>query len=519
MNTTIDDQVISNRVAFWFGQNRSTLEVTPTGSLSSHKSFAIYSTHVSNSVVLDGTAHAVRAAAIAMFGDHAHVRIGAEGVVSTDAMGATVAAVYLGGTNALLLNAGSVTAAHCGAVQVAAAGAALFNDGDITGAAYGVFLNSYGASLVNSGTITATGGDFNWGAVRILDNSASVVNYGTIAATAANVAGIVEDGLIGAVGGAQGVVIQNDGTITSAGGYGIKVVGNSGGPSALTVINHGVISGALGSFSGDPYANTIINAGTMIGDVLFGFGDDIYDGLGGTVQGRIVGGMGDDLFRVSDASAQIVELADGGDDRIEASVSFDLSATFNIETLVLLGSDALSATGNAEDNLIFGNAGRNMLFGNGGNDRLGGGAGDDFVAGGDGADKLFGGAGDDALAGGAGDDRLTGGNGADLLGGGAGADVFVFGRSSDSGVGPSADVISDFASGVDRIDLSAIDADPLVDGDQTFAYLGTAAFGAVAGQVRYAGGVLEVDVNGDGIADMQIVLAAAPVLVASDLSP
>lgn len=63
-------------------------------------------------------------------------------------------------------------------------------------------------------------------------------------------------------------------------------------------------------------------------------------------------------------------------------------------------------------------------------------------------DRVMGSAGTDTLQGGAGDDYLHDGAGDDLLTGGAGADVFVFDRDG------SADSISDFQDGVDRLDVS-----------------------------------------------------------------
>lgn len=63
-------------------------------------------------------------------------------------------------------------------------------------------------------------------------------------------------------------------------------------------------------------------------------------------------------------------------------------------------------------------------------------------------DRMMGGAGGETLQGGAGDDFLHDGGGNDLLTGGTGADVFVFARDG------SADRISDFQAGEDRLDVS-----------------------------------------------------------------
>jgi Ca2+-binding RTX toxin-like protein len=130
---------------------------------------------------------------------------------------------------------------------------------------------------------------------------------------------------------------------------------------------------------------------------------------------------------------------------------------------------------------------------------------------------LFGGAGNDALIGGDGADTLFGAGGADNLTGGAGADVFRYDATSDSTTG-AVDDISGFQAGVDKIDLSRIDADTLTAGDQAFSWIGDAAFSHVAGELRFyeSGGYgwVEGDTNGDGSADFVIALTAPPALLA-----
>jgi Ca2+-binding RTX toxin-like protein len=130
---------------------------------------------------------------------------------------------------------------------------------------------------------------------------------------------------------------------------------------------------------------------------------------------------------------------------------------------------------------------------------------------------LFGGAGNDALIGGAGADTLFGAGGADNLTGGAGADVFRYDATSDSTTG-AVDDISGFQAGLDKIDLSRIDADTLTADDQAFSWIGDAAFSHVAGELRFyeSGGYgwVEGDTNGDGSADFVIALTAPPALLA-----
>ena len=137
-----------------------------------------------------------------------------------------------------------------------------------------------------------------------------------------------------------------------------------------------------------------------------------------------------------------------------------------------------------------------------------------------GNDTVQGLGGDDWLYGDAGNDTLTGGAGADRLTGGVGQDQFVYTLVSES-TGAAMDVIADFLrSQGDRISLSAIDANSVAGGNQAFAFIGASAFSNVAGQLRYqaSGGntIVSGDVNGDGVADLQIQLTGTISLVASD---
>jgi hypothetical protein len=128
----------------------------------------------------------------------------------------------------------------------------------------------------------------------------------------------------------------------------------------------------------------------------------------------------------------------------------------------------------------------------------------------------------DLLNGGAEHDELTGGAGADTLVGGAGSDKFIFLATGDS-TAAATDIIRDFHhADHDVIDLSAIDANTLVDGDQAFlAPVQTASFHNVAGELiefRQGGQVVvSGDVNGDGISDFMFHVSGGNLLVAADL--
>jgi Ca2+-binding RTX toxin-like protein len=101
-----------------------------------------------------------------------------------------------------------------------------------------------------------------------------------------------------------------------------------------------------------------------------------------------------------------------------------------------------------------------------------------------------------------------------VLAGGAGADVFRF----TSAAAADGDVILDFnAAQGDVIDLSPIDANGARPGNAAFAFLGAGAFTGVAGQLRFAGGQLLGDLDGDRAADFAITLVGVVTLDAGHI--
>jgi serralysin len=116
-----------------------------------------------------------------------------------------------------------------------------------------------------------------------------------------------------------------------------------------------------------------------------------------------------------------------------------------------------------------------------------GGDGNDKLFGGDAANELFGMRGNDTIRGAKGTDTVTGGEGRDTMSGGGARDVFDFNSLADSGASrQTADRIIDFQPGIDKIDLSGIDASTILANNNTFVWRGTAAFTTSAdGEVRY----------------------------------
>ncbi|CAN4265144.1 An_peroxidase_bacterial_2 domain containing protein [Methylophilaceae bacterium] len=149
-----------------------------------------------------------------------------------------------------------------------------------------------------------------------------------------------------------------------------------------------------------------------------------------------------------------------GNDTIAIQGSFDATSLF-LQTITVdggAGNDTVNATG-------FTSAHRVVL--NNGEGLNGVRAQDVFNQ------VITGTAVNDVLTGGSGDDIITGSHGADILTGGAGADKFVFNSRTESAVGvANRDLITDFVSGIDKLDFSTIDAihNHIAAGNQAFIF-------------------------------------------------
>lgn len=389
----------------------------------------------------------------------------------------------------------------------------------------------YSLNVNNSVTVSATGSILSlataWDAVDFRASGAQVINHGEIT------------GMLSAIRSAIGdLVVYNTGLISGV-TYGIS--------GATRVENLGTIRGtnAVIMGTGD---DMLINTGSLIGNVDLGVGNDQFNGIGGFVSGTVFGGIGNDTYRISDPLTHLFEtVGQGTADRIESTANFSLNTAGEVENLTLLGTatdgfgNALDNTmvGNAQNNLLAGRAGNDILAGADGNDLLRGEAGNDVLYGGDdddnlrgglgndtllgedGDDKLGGDAGNDVLTGAGGEDLIHGAAGRDVMNGGADADVFVYRFAADSGPGAALrDVIFGFEAGLDQIDLRQIDANSIVAGNQAFTFIGAAAFGNVAGQLRLITGVnsfLLGDVNGDGVVDFEVALIANTTVSVNDI--
>ncbi len=185
------------------------------------------------------------------------------------------------------------------------------------------------------------------------------------------------------------------------------------------------------------------------------------------------------------------------------------------------GSGHDTMVGNSANNKLSGNGGNDHLDGNGGKDILQGGGGKDYIKGGNqndtvrgegGRDNLFGNKGKDAMFGGSGNDKLTGGKAKDIMTGNGGADTFRFVKASDSKTGSSSDVIKDFKRGVDHIDLSNLTATPFTFDGSGFSGTGPSVTTTKNGTKLN----ILVDMDGDGNADMRIILNGVSKVIEGD---
>ncbi|HEY0027403.1 MAG TPA: tandem-95 repeat protein [Allosphingosinicella sp.] len=147
------------------------------------------------------------------------------------------------------------------------------------------------------------------------------------------------------------------------------------------------------------------------------------------------------------------------------------------------------------------------------------GAASDILVGGDKADVIYGGAGNDQIYGMAGNDTLVGGLGADQLTGGNGIDYLRFESAGESPIA-APDRINLFQATTDKIDLSLLDANAATAANDAFTFIGSAAFGGTAGQLRtWNNGTdtfVEGDLNGDGVGDFRIIVTGVAPLAATD---
>jgi len=287
--------------------------------------------------------------------------------------------------------------------------------------------------------------------------------------------------------------------------------------------------------------------GTPLTDILVGTsGDDLIFGLNG------------DDYVVAGAGADVIEL-NAGNDFVDAGAGRDVVWAGEGNDVVLGGDDDDALYGEAGDDHIIAGSGNDLVDGGLGDDQLFGGAGNDlflfrindgndYVDAGEGIDTLDLGSlttattvdlgngvngrgyvsgsqsGTDTLYGvenvttGSGADRIIASNAVNVMDGGSGNDVFVF----NSAQAADGDTILNFEAG-DKIDLSGIDANAGISGNQAFTLVnGTPTAGqiGISHEVREDGEftVITGNTDADGEPEFRISITGNHNLTAGDFN-
>jgi Ca2+-binding RTX toxin-like protein len=176
--------------------------------------------------------------------------------------------------------------------------------------------------------------------------------------------GIGTDTLIGGTGNDLYVVDVTADVVTELAGEGTDSIESSVSLTLAANVENLTLA-STGSINGT--GNTLAN------ELTGNSGANRLDGAAGN--DSMAGGTGNDTYVVDAAGDVVIELASGGTDTIEASLSWNLGA--DVENLTLTGSSAINGTGNSLANTLIGNGNANVLDGGVGNDSMIGGAGND----------------------------------------------------------------------------------------------------------------------------------------------
>jgi VCBS repeat-containing protein len=254
---------------------------------------------------------------------------------------------------------------------------------------------------------------------------------------------------------------------------------------------------------GDPTSSTVAEDRNVVSGKLVAAGTisvtDVDTGDVGFQAGVLPGSLGGQLslaadgsysYAISNTLAAVQDLGDGQ----KAYDAFTIRSADGTEKTI-------SFTVNGANEVRIGTASNDTMIGTAAHE------------------TFFGSEGNDTINGGAGNDKLVGAAGADTLIGGLGNDAFIFYDPSES-VG-TRDRINDFTQGQDVVDLSWIDANSNLAGNQAFKWAGNNP-----GVMNYSVDwyqdtkkgvtIVQADVSGDGKVDFQLELLGRYTLTESD---
>ncbi|MBK8117276.1 MAG: M10 family metallopeptidase C-terminal domain-containing protein [Candidatus Accumulibacter sp.] len=406
-----------------------------------------------------------------------------------------------------------------------------------------------GDVVSETNAVLATGGsDTVYSTLAAYTLTANVENGRILATGAANLTGNTLNNVLYASAGNNGL---NGGTGIDTVSYAYGLAGTSG-----VTVNLAVSTAQATGGSGSDTLTSIENLfGSAYADQLTGnadanslgggAGNDTLDGGAGS--DTLAGGDGSDGYFVRDSGDVVSEtnavLATGGTDTVYSYLSA-YTLTANVENGRILSTTVANLTGNTLNNFLYAGAGNNVLNGGTGTDTVSyayglsgtsgvtvslitagaqatGGSGTDTLTN---IENLIGSGFNDSLTGNAGHNVLNGGVGRDMLTGGAGSDTFDFNALSEMGLTSATwDVITDFVHGLDRIDLSTLDANAALAGNQAFSapVVGGTFSGAfaTAGDLYFdnVAHVLYGNTDADTAAEFAIQLVGVSTLTAADL--
>lgn len=362
-------------------------------------------------------------------------------------------------------------------------GVTLSNEGDFTISAHEETLSNLQATI--NGTVLSTRVTGGWSPVMAFPSgmhltvgTSGQLLGGLIAFEAAGDSSLVNNGLLQAsIGASFGQAFSGSALVVNRGTISGETTGVSFTGEEAVVFNHGLIK-AENSWSTrgsaiqtNAMSTTVVNDGSIVANNPDAVGIKVYGDLVETPGYTF---LLDNSGTVTSGDLTGVRVDDG----VASTIVNSGTISGAKESLHLsYAADSVTNDGHLAG-LVFLGDGNDIYHGENGSvaGAVKGGGGADLLVGGAQADVLAGGAGSDTLIGGAGSDTLTGAGGADTLSGGAGEDVFTFVAASDAtgdrivASGGVAAFEGVGVAGGDRIDLSAIDADPGLAGQQHFSF-------------------------------------------------
>ena len=403
------------------------------------------------------------------------------------------------------------------------------------------------ANVTNAGTIDASAlvgnltlGQTGTGSILNITGSATGTNAITFTATT------VASNYVGGAGNDTVIFAQTAGAgVASA----TAVVGNGANSVTANALTTGDLV-VIGGTGVDTISATALTAGNV--NLNLSDGNNVVT-LGGTLAGAtivVTTGAGTDnvtLTSATHANDKVTLTLGDGTDTLNISTD-DSAGTFTVSGLdvIAIGSSDTAAKvnatlltgqtykitgdGTATDHLkvLFSAAGTGNFSGLVIDNTLSTGLAGLDILGTSGNQTIVGTAGADIIDGNDGTDFITGGIGVDTITAGTGVDTFVYAAGDSGATATTADQITDFTSTADKFSFGIAAGSVTNYGEDTasdadMATGKAAADVAMNGTVRYfftddsTDGYLFVDMDGDGTADLGIILLGVTDMALGDI--